>query len=139
MRLHLFAALLAAAAAELAAAAPRGAPPVAGVWRNPQGSVEVEMAPCGARLCGIVVWASAKAQDDAAAGGTDRLVGTQLFRDLAGDGPGRWQGEVFVPDLARTVSGTMTLVDGATLQVDGCVIPGLVCQTQLWTRARPRR
>ena len=132
MRLHVLAALLLAVPVH-------AAPPLAGTWRNPQGSVEIAMEPCGRRLCGTVVWANGRAQDDAAAGGTERLVGTQLFRELVADGQGRWQGDVFVPDLGRTVSGTMMLVDAQTLQVDGCVIPGLICQTQLWTRTRPRR
>lgn len=110
------------------------ASPIAGTWRNPTGSVEVAMAPCGPRLCGTVVWASERAKDDAANGGTGRLIGTQLFRGLAADGPGHWSGEVFVPDLGRTVEGTLALVDATTLEIAGCVIPGLVCQTQTWTR-----
>ncbi len=115
------------------------APPITGTWRNPAGSVEVAMAPCGARLCGTVVWANDRAKDDAANGGTDRLVGTQLFRGLETDGPGHWSGEVFVPDLGRTVAGTLELVDAGTLEVAGCVVPGLLCQNQTWTRVVGRR
>lgn len=133
MRLYLLAAML------LGTTALNAAAPVTGVWRNPQRSVEIDMASCGQRLCGTVVWASDKAQDDAAAGGTDRLIGMQLFQGLVRDGPNHWQGDVFVPDLAQTVSGSMTLVDAQTLQVDGCAIPGLLCQTQIWTRAPRRR
>src|SRR5690606_39959061 len=40
-----------------------------GVWANPQDSVHVRIEPCGDRICGIVVWASAKAAADAAPGG----------------------------------------------------------------------
>jgi len=123
----------------LAATPLRAAPPVAGTWRNPAGSVEVAMAPCGPRLCGTVVYASDRARDDAARGGTDRLIGTQLFRGLEADGPGHWSGEVFVPDLGQTVAGTLALVDANALEVSGCVIPGLVCQTQTWTRVAARR
>ncbi len=118
----------------LTAAPLHAAPRIAGTWQNPQHSVRVDMEPCGARLCGTIVWADAKARDDAAAGGTDHLVGVQLFRGLEADGPDQWQGAVFVPDLNRTVSGTLTLVDARTLEVTGCAVPGLLCQTQVWTR-----
>ena len=112
---------------------------ITGTWRNPAGTVEVGMAPCGPRLCGTVVWASDRAKDDAANGGTDRLVGTQLFRGLVADGPGRWSGTVFVPDLGQTVQGSLAQVGSDALEVSGCVIPGLVCQTQTWTRVGDRR
>ncbi len=127
--------LIAAVIAAPAAAAPR----VTGTWQNPAHSVVVAMAPCGSRLCGTIVWASDKAKDDAANGGTERLVGTQLFRGLVADGPGRWSGTVFVPDLGRTVDGSLAQVDADALDVSGCVIPGLVCQTQTWTRIVERR
>lgn len=122
--------------AALIAAPVQALPPITGTWQNPQGSVEVSMAPCGQRLCGTVVEANDRATADAAAGGTDRLVGTQLFRGLTADGPGHLSGEVFVPDLGQTVVGTLSLIDAGRLEVAGCVIPGLVCQTQVWTRVR---
>ncbi len=123
-------------AALLVAVPAAAAPPLTGTWRNPAGSVEVAMAPCGGRLCGTVAAASERAREDAAGGGTDRLVGTQLFRGLVPDGPGHWSGEVFVPDLGRTVQGSLALVDPETIEVSGCIVPGLVCQTQVWTRVR---
>ena len=121
------------------AAMPLHAAGITGTWHNPAGSVEVKMAPCGPRLCGTVVWANDKARDDAANGGTDRLVGTQLFRGLEADGPGHWTGEVFVPDIGQTIAGTLAQVDANALEVSGCVIPGLMCQTQTWTRVAARR
>jgi uncharacterized protein (DUF2147 family) len=139
--MHRLPPVLAALAAIVGAAAPLHAAPsrIAGTWRNPAGSVEVAMAPCGPRLCGTVVWANDKARDDAANGGTDRLVGTQLFRGLAADGPGHWTGEVFVPDIGQTLAGTLAQVDANALEVSGCVIPGLMCQAQTWTRVAARR
>nr|WP_295660100.1 DUF2147 domain-containing protein [Polymorphobacter sp.] len=136
-----FSPFILAAVTVVAAAAPLNAAPsrIAGTWRNPAGSVEVAMAPCGPRLCGTVVWANEKARDDAANGGTERLIGTQLFRGLDADGPGHWTGEVFVPDIGQTVAGTLAQVDANALEVSGCVIPGLVCQTQTWTRVAARR
>lgn len=130
----IFASVLAATSLAGLAAAPAPMPRVVGEWRNPADTVHVAMRPCGPSLCGVITWASDRARADAAAAGADSLVGVELFRDLVADGRDHWSGEVFVPDLGRTVSGTLAQLDAATLEVEGCVIPGLVCQSQLWTR-----
>ena len=75
-----------------------------GVWRNPSNSVHVRAEPCGARMCGVVVWASDKAKADAARGGTPQLIGARLFRDFRQEKPGVWRGRVFVPDINKTFS-----------------------------------
>jgi uncharacterized protein (DUF2147 family) len=104
-----------------------------GVWRNPRNSVHVRIQPCGRALCGTVVWASTRAQQKAREAGTARLIGAQLFRQLQPQGSGAWGGRVFVPDRARTVSGTLR-VRGREAIVSGCVAAGLVCRSQTWTR-----
>ena len=104
-----------------------------GVWRNPRNSVHVRIQPCGREMCGVVVWASARAQQKARAAGTPNLIGAQLFRRFRPQGGGAWGGRVFVPDLARTVSGTLR-VNGRSAVVSGCVLAGVVCRSQTWTR-----
>lgn len=113
----------------------------AGVWRNNKDTVRIRVAPCGRGLCGTVVQASAEAQEKAAAAGTDRLVGTQLFRGLTRGDDGVWHGEVFVPDVGTSVEGTLELDGSDTLFASGCLLAGLACKTQTWTRVadRPRR
>ena len=105
-----------------------------GVWRNPKNSVHVDIRPCGDAICGYVVWASPKAQADAKKGGTERLVGLQILRNFVQTKPGNWKGKVFVPDLNSTFSGTAELVDANHLKAKGCLIAGLACKTQTWTR-----
>ncbi|MBW6524552.1 DUF2147 domain-containing protein [Sphingomonas sp. RHCKR47] len=128
---RLILAALAVAAASPAIAAPAASP--AGTWRNARDSVRIRVAPCGAGLCGTVVAADQRARDDAAAGGTDRLIGTQLFRDFRRGPGGVWQGTVFVPDLGQEFDGTLSLENANTLVGTGCVLPGL-CKSQTWTR-----
>lgn len=132
MRLH---AILAAAAAILAApAAAQPAPGLAGLWRNPHGSVVVRTGACGDRWCGWVAWASAEAEADARDGGVDRLVGTELLHDYEPDGPGSWTGTVFVPDMNRRFASRIEAVSADQLRIRGCILGGLFCKTQLWTR-----
>ncbi|URW74604.1 DUF2147 domain-containing protein [Sphingomonas donggukensis] len=124
----------------LATAAAPAAPPApgwAGVWRNASNSVHLRAAPCGrgrdAGMCGTVIWASPKAKADVAARGRT-LVGAQLFRDFQPTGDGAWEGEVYVPDIDRSFSGTITLEGRNRLVGEGCLFGGFGCKQQVWTR-----
>ncbi len=130
------AALCAALAAVSTSAAAAPAPGWAGTWRNEANSVRIRAARCGAGMCGTVVWASDKARADAARGGTDKLVGTQIFRDFRPGEDGKWQGKVFVPDINASLSGTLSLSDRDTLVGEGCLFHRVGCRTQTWKRVR---
>ncbi|QNE31797.1 DUF2147 domain-containing protein [Sphingomonas sp. NBWT7] len=124
-------------AAALIAATPATAQRAAGwegVWRNNADSVRIRVAKCGQGLCGTVVQASAKARADAAAGGTDRLVGTQLFHDFRRGDDGLWYGQVYVPDFDQTFDGTIEQVNRDTIVGTGCLFAGFGCKSQTWRR-----
>lgn len=104
-----------------------------GVWSNPQGSVHVRAQPCGKHMCGVVVWANEKARADAARGGTRQLVGATLFRDFVREKPGVWRGRVFVPDIGKTFSGTISVIDEKHLEGKGCLTGRIGCRSQVWT------
>lgn len=121
-------------ATPLAAQAGGGALSSASEWRNPGDSVRIRFSPCGQdRMCGIVTWASDKAKADARRGGTQQLVGTNLFRNFERVAPGQYKGHVFVPDMNRTFSGHME-IKGDSMIGKGCVLAGLICKQQVWTR-----
>jgi len=105
-----------------------------GVWRNPKNSVHLEIKDCGETACGVVVWASERAKADARKGGSANLVGLRLLRDFAPDKHGAWRGKVFVPDLNMTFSGAAEVLDAKTLRAKGCVLGGILCKSQIWTR-----
>ena len=105
-----------------------------GVWRNPHDSVRVEIRSCGDSTCGYVVWASPKAQADARKSGYSTLIGQQLLRDFEPTGRGAMRGKVFVPTLKVTLSGTAEFVDSRTMKAKGCVLGGMLCKSQVWTR-----
>lgn len=134
------AATLALAAAAPAAAAPAAGPlalTADGVWRNPKNSVHIQLRPCGAEICGYVVYASDKAEADAREGGTGKLLGQQLLRSFKVDARGVGHGKVFVPDLNATFSGSAEMIDPRTLRAKGCLLGNLLCKSQLWTRVDP--
>jgi uncharacterized protein (DUF2147 family) len=128
-------ALIAALLTAPAAAAP--ADQSFGIWTNPSRSVRVRAHPCGGSMCATVVWANARAQEDARRGGTAKLVGAQLFQDFVRESDTMWRGRVFVPDLGKTLSGTITIVDARTLKGSGCLLGRIACKSQTWTRVDP--
>lgn len=133
MRPH--ALVLALLSAAVAAPAVAGAP--AGVWANPSNSVHVTFKRCGDDvMCGRVVWANARAKADAERGSGERLVGTEMFRDFVEEAPGEWHGEVYIPDIDKTLSGTITRIDSRTLRGEGCLFGSLGCQSQTWKRVK---
>jgi len=127
-------AVAAALALSSAAVAEAAAPDL--VLRNPSNSVHVRIHQCGNTRCGTVIWANEKAKRDSARGGTKNLVGTELFREFREVSPNLWKGKVFVPDMNKTFTGTATVKDHNLVVARGCLIGGIGCKSQTWTRVK---
>lgn len=104
-----------------------------GRWINPDGSVIIDIAPCGEARCGTVAWATDKAKEDARKG-TDKLVGTELLAGFEEKKPGQWSGRVFIPDQDMRAKAKLQLVGERQLKVSGCAFR-IICRTQYWNRA----
>ncbi|WP_375397391.1 DUF2147 domain-containing protein [uncultured Sphingomonas sp.] len=104
-----------------------------GVWRNMKNTIHIRATRCGVGMCGVVIWASDKVKADVAASGRT-MIGMELFRDFRRADGSRWKGKVFVPDIGRTLSGTIEVTDPDSITASGCLILGLGCKTQHWKR-----
>ncbi|MEE4451613.1 DUF2147 domain-containing protein [Novosphingobium resinovorum] len=131
LRTALLLPLLAALAVPVGASAAPS--PAEGVWLNPSGSVAVRTGACGPGLCGRVVWASAKARADAQGSGIASLIGTELLQDYRPAGR-VWRGTVYVPDMGRRFDSRIEPLSPTQLKISGCVLGGLLCRSQVWTR-----
>jgi uncharacterized protein (DUF2147 family) len=119
----------------LSMASAANAVPIEGRWQNPKDSVIIDVAPCGvATWCGKVSWASPKAKADARKGGTERLVGMRLLTGLKPDGQGGWRGRAYLPKRNMHANAMIRTVAGDTMVVKGCLIGGMICKEQRWTR-----
>lgn len=107
---------------------------VFGTWSNPSGTLAVRTAACGAGLCGSIVWANAKALDDARKAGVTRLIGTELLQNYRPAGPGVWKGRVYVPDMGHSFSSRIVQDRPNQLTISGCLIGGFLCRSQQWRR-----
>ncbi|MEM6943506.1 MAG: DUF2147 domain-containing protein [Pseudomonadota bacterium] len=105
-----------------------------GTWKTAEKDdgrfLHVTIAPCAAgsaTLCGKI---------SEAFGGADASnVGKPILWDMAPDGEAEWSGgEVWAPDDDKTYSGKMELKSPDLLELSGCVLGGLICRGQDWTR-----
>jgi uncharacterized protein (DUF2147 family) len=121
-------------ASMLLVAAPASAQAIEGQWTNYKRNVVVQVERCGPAYCGRVVEASAKAQEKARKGGTPKLVGTEILTGLKPIGGGRYRGKAFVPKRNIHATATVRQLSANVMQVSGCVLGGLLCDNEKWTR-----
>jgi len=130
----------------LAAVTPASAGDARGNWLTENGRAKVTIASCGGALCGNIV--ALKEPNDPATGKpkTDSnnpdaakrarpMIGVQIVIDMKADTTAdKWKGQVYNAEDGKTYSGSITLVNATTLNLQGCALGGLICKTQTWTR-----
>ena len=126
--------MILAVAMLLASPAVASAQQLEGRWTNYKKNVVVQVERCGGAYCGRVVQASAKAKEKARKGGTPNLVGTQILTGLKPIGGGRFRGRAFVPKRNVHATATVRQVGPNVMQVQGCVLAGVLCDNEKWTR-----
>ena len=126
-------ALLCALIAASAAAA--GTDGLEGHWQNPKHTTVVNVSRCGPgpQYCAVVLKASAKAQRNAAKGGTLHYIGTEILR-VKPTGDGVFSGTAFDPESNMHVPATVRFVGPGTIEIQGCALFGLICKIQRWTK-----
>jgi len=112
----------------------------AGRWLTESNQAIVEIAPCGAALCGAI---QKVLKVDPKAPKTDinnpdprlRQRPTASLRILTGFIPdgSRWKGKVYDPRSGRTYQSFLEVRSDGTLALTGCVWK--LCQTQRWRSA----
>lgn len=120
-----------------------------GIWYTAQNRAQVRITHCNHdALCGDIVWLkepndpqSGKPRTDLnnpdAAKRNQPLIGVRVVLRLTpSDTPGKWQGRVYNADDGHTYSGYLTMTGANTLQLKGCVLGGIICKSEDWTRFR---
>ncbi len=107
-----------------------------GTWLTEEAKATVRIAPCGPALCGTIV--SLKEPNDPATG-KPKNDGNNVDTGLIGMKPSgtanKWSGQVYNAEDGKTYTGSLTLQDANTIKLEGCILGGLVCKAQTWTRA----
>jgi uncharacterized protein (DUF2147 family) len=123
-----------AAIGSLLATAVWAADPVEGVWQTEVDDgayAHVTMAACGAAFCG-------KITESFNADGSpypSENIGKTIVIDMIPQGGAAYEGSVFRPSNGKTYFGTISL-EGNKLRLAGCVMGGLICSKQTWSRVK---
>ena len=120
-------------------AAAQDATNATGVWQSESGITRVRVSQCGNALCGVVVWQKNPGKDvhnpDPAK--RDRpIVGLQLVSGMKQTAPDEWTGSIYNYEDGKTYSGKVKLAGAASLQIGGCVMGGIICQTRTWRKVQ---
>lgn len=112
-----------------------------GEWLIEDGDARVRIAPCGADLCGTVAWIkegspTVDVNNPDPAKRSRPLIGSEVLLGLKPSGTSEWTGSLYDAETGRTYVGKLTIVDERHIKVAGCVLGGLICETQTWTRTK---
>jgi uncharacterized protein (DUF2147 family) len=124
---------LAAAAVAVSPALASAKSPLEGRWKH--GSMVIEIAPCGSKLCGTVLKASPTQQKKAQTGSGTDLIGARIITDIEQTGPNTYKGQVFAADRNIYANGTVRQVSHDRLDVKGCILL-VICKSRSYDRVR---
>jgi len=89
------------------------------------------------QMCGTIVWVKSPGKDvqnpDPAQCGRD-LVGLRMIA-MSPSGADQWRGTLYRYTDGQTFSGTMKMTGQNTMELSGCVMGGIICRAQTWSRA----
>jgi uncharacterized protein (DUF2147 family) len=118
-----------------------------GIWHTQGRLAQVKIAKCAADFCGTIIAlkdpidpATGKPQTDSEnedVAKRDRpVIGIQVVIGMKPAGANKWSGQLYSPEEGKSVSGNLVLKDADTLSVEGCLLGGLLCRSETWTRAK---
>lgn len=132
MKRHTPIAAMAALCVALAAGAAQ-ADPLEGTWQTQEDEgayAHVVIAPCGPNFCGKIARSFKDGKEY-----KSENQGKTLVIDMAPQGGGKYDGQVWRPSNNKIYSGGIEL-NGDTMRLAGCVAGGLICKKQTWTRVK---
>jgi len=140
MQMLRFAALFAAATALATPAAAASASDAFGVWRHPENGSLVRMYQCGGGLCAKIVDVADKSRKDVHNPNPELrkrpIKGIVIMRGARKGGDNIWKGRLYNTQDGKTYDGVITVKSNKALDLEGCVLGGLVCRGVTWSRVR---
>ncbi len=140
MQMVRLAALFAAATAFTTPAAAASAADAFGVWQHPENGSHVRMYQCGGGLCAKVVKVRDRSRKDVhnpkAELRSRPVEGIVIMRGARKTGDDSWKGRLYNTRDGKTYTGVITVKSKQKLEMEGCVLGGLLCQGVTWSRVR---
>jgi uncharacterized protein (DUF2147 family) len=139
------ASVVSAAALALIGLAPAYAADPLGTWLTGDKKGKVRIVSCGGAICGTLVWVAEPNDPETHQPKTDvhnsnaslqsrPLLGIPIVLNMAPTGDDKWEGKVYNAEDGGTYTGSFTMTGANTADLKGCVMGGLICKSQSWTR-----
>jgi uncharacterized protein (DUF2147 family) len=120
-------------------------PTPVGVWLHANKRLQIEIGPCGERLCGTLVWFQrpndaqglplVDVKNKIPALRTRPLLGLSILYGLRRTGDNTWEdGKIYNPDDGEDYNTQMSIEEDGTLRVRAYVLLPLLGKTFIWTR-----
>jgi uncharacterized protein (DUF2147 family) len=110
-----------------------------GDWVRPNGASKIRISSCGGSLCGKLIWLREPRSDTQNPDASKRerpLVGVQIVQSMKPTAKeNQWKGKVYNAEDGKTYTGFIELTSSNKLKLEGCVMGGLICKGETWTRA----
>lgn len=117
-----------------------------GTWLTADKKGKVRIVNCSGALCGTLVWLAEpidpatnqpkidKENADASKKGRP-LLGIPIVINMKPSGGDKWEGQVYNAEDGKTYTGSFTMTGANSADLRGCVMGGLICKGQAWTRS----
>lgn len=111
-----------------------------GEWARPGGSSKIRISNCGNALCGSLIWVREPRNDVKNPDPAKRdkpLVGLRIVQSMKPTSTAdEWSGKVYNAEDGKTYKGVMAMPAPDKLKLEGCVLGGLICKGETWTRIK---
>jgi len=109
-----------------------------GEWAVENGAAHIRIVSCGTGLWGVISWTKGPPGTDEnnpdPAKRTRSMMGVPILMNMQ-PGKSQWDGEVYNAENGETYNSNISLVSADQLRIEGCVLGGLICGGETWTRA----
>ena len=102
-----------------------------GDWRTEDGAAIIRIDNCRGALWGVVAWEKEPGRDSRSGRPT---LGSPVLINMRASSPARWEGQIYNAISGQTYNANVRMIGDNTLRVEGCVLGGVFCGGQRWTR-----
>jgi uncharacterized protein (DUF2147 family) len=131
----------AAACLSVAMAGAASAADPIGNWLVANGHAQVKIVPCGDALWGVIDWTEKPGEVDKhnpdPAKRMRPVLGMPILLAMKPSAPNEWSGHVYNAENGKTYIARISLIEEDVLKITGCVMGGLFCGGENWTRVPP--
>lgn len=101
---------------------------ISGTYVRPSTGTQVEFYDCGGKVCGKIVAVKDKAKE--------KTIGTVILKGATRSDDKTFKGELLNTEDNKTYNGVLTVVSAKEIKLEGCVLGGIVCKGENWTKVK---